>query len=257
MSSPPDVRATAASPGAAPAPLDLETLEPAVGLDAAVILLAGTVVGATLAVLVLPTLLPTLTATLLGDQPKAFWYLSRSAGVVGYLALWLAVVLGLMLTNRFARLWAGGPATADVHQFSSLLALTLVAFHVVILLGDPYIGYQLQQLLTPFGSTPYEPFWVGLGQLALYLALPVTFSFYVRRRIGVRTWRLLHYGSFAVVVLVLAHGLGAGTDAQSPALLTMYLLTGSTLVFLTIYRVLTATGRRTSSHPSAPLRNGR
>ena len=97
-----------------------------------------------------------------------------------------------MLTSRFARLWGGGPTVADLHQFSSLLALALALFHVVILLGDSYTRYRLDQLLIPFTATQHEPFWVGLGQLAFYLALIVTFSFYVRRTIGVRAWRLLH-----------------------------------------------------------------
>ena len=222
---------------------DLDALEPAVTFDSAIILLAGMVVGSTLAVVILPSLLPGLTETLLGDQPKAFWYLSRSSGVVAYLALWLSVVLGLTLTNRFARLWAGGPAVADLHQFSSLLSLALAIFHVVILLGDRYASYRLDELLIPFAAAQHEPFWVGLGQLGFYLALPVTFSFYLRRTIGVRAWRLIHFAAFAVFALVVAHGLGAGTDTQAPAMSAMYLVTSGSVVFLTIYRVLVASSR--------------
>ena len=229
-------------------PVHVETLEPALGPETAVTWLAGTVVGAVVAIVVVPTLLPDLAASLLGDQPKAFWYLSRSAGIVAYLALWLSMTLGLSLTNRFARLWAGGPAVADVHLFASLLALSLVAFHVSVLLGDAYTGYRIDQLLIPFASTPYEPFWVGLGQLALYLALPVTFSFYLRRQIGLRAWRLLHYGSFAVFLLATAHGLAAGTDSDTPLMRGLYLFTGGSVVFLTCYRVLMAIGRRLAAH---------
>ena len=141
-------------------------------------------------------------------------------------------------------LQSGGPAVADVHQFASLLALALAVFHVLILLGDGYIGYELGQLLVPFGSTPYEPFWVGLGQLGFYLALPVTFSFYVRRAIGVRAWRLIHYLSFALFVLVVAHGLGAGTDSRAPAMLGLYLVTCCSTIFLATHRALGASRNR-------------
>jgi predicted ferric reductase len=225
-------------------PAVAEDEAPAPTLDPSLVMLAGTIAGSAVAVVILPSVLPDLAATLLGDQPKAFWYLSRSSGVVAYLALWLSAVLGLTLTNRFARLWAGGPAVADVHQFASLLALALVLFHVIVLLGDRYIGYRIDQVLVPFASTPYEPFWVGLGQVALYLAVPVTFSFYVRSVIGVRAWRLLHYLSFALFALTVAHGLGAGTDSSATPMLGMYLVTCSSIVFLTSYRVLTAAGRR-------------
>jgi predicted ferric reductase len=232
--------------------VDVQTLESVTGADTALAWLAGTVIGAVVAVVVVPTLLPDLAASLLGDQPKAFWYLSRSAGIVAYLALWLSMVLGLSLTNRFGRLWAGGPALADVHQFSSLLALSLVMLHVGVLLGDAYTGYRLDQLLMPFASTPYEPFWVGLGQVALYLALLVTFSFYLRRQIGIRTWRLLHYGSFALFVLAAAHGLGAGTDSGTSLMRGLYLFTGGSVVFLTCYRVMMAIGRRVAVGAAVP-----
>jgi predicted ferric reductase len=240
------------SPPSTPTAADPEDPEPDLHLDPAVVVLAGTVVGAAAAVVILPTLLPDLAASLLGDQPKVFWYLSRSSGVVAYLALWLSVVLGLTLTNRFARLWAGGPAVADVHQFAGLLALALVLFHVVILLGDRYTSYRIDQLLVPFTATPHEPFWVGLGQIALYLAVPVTFSFYLRWMIGARAWRLIHYLSFAVFVLAVAHGLGAGTDSGSALMLGMYLVTGCSIVFLTSYRVLTAPSRRVGVRATAP-----
>lgn len=234
--------------------LGLDTLEPAIGLDVVFIFLAGTVIGALVAVFVLPTLLPDLAQSLLGEQPKAYWYLSRSSGVVAYLLIWLSCVLGLTLTNRFARLWAGGPAVADVHQLASLIGLMLLVFHVTILLGDRYASYRIDQLLIPFTAAQHAPFWVGLGQVAAYLVVPVTLSFYVRRTIGHRTWRLLHYASFGVFWLSVAHGLGAGTDSSAPLMLAMYLVTSSSLVFLTAYRIVMAAGGR--SRPTGAVRPG-
>ena len=237
-----------------PPPSDSGGLEhpgPGVTLDAALLLLAGTAAGAILAAVLLPSILPDLAGSLLGDQPKAYWYLSRSTGVVAYLMLWLSAVLGLSLTTRVARLWAGGPTVADLHQFASLLALALTVFHVLILMGDAYASYRLAQLLVPFTASQHEPFWVGLGQVAFYLALPVTFSFYARRSIGTRAWRLIHCASFAVFGLTVAHGLGAGTDGRSPTMLAVYIVTSSSIVFLTTHRVLTAASRRAT--PRTPL----
>jgi hypothetical protein len=59
------------------------------------------------------------------------------------------------------------------------LALTLL--HAAVLLGDEYLNYTATQLLLPFGSTPYRPLWVGLGQAAFYVLIPVTASFYTPR----------------------------------------------------------------------------
>lgn len=224
--------------------VDAGDMEPALRLDAALIFLAGSAAGAAIAVFLVPAALPELSASILSSQPKVYWYLSRSAGVVAYLVLWLSAVLGLSLTNRLARLWPGGPAAADVHQFSALLALALILFHVVILLGDRFANYAVWELLVPFAASAHAPFWVGLGQVAFYLALPVTFTFYIRRAIGVRTWRLIHYLSFGVLVLTVAHGIGAGTDGRTAAMLGMYIVTGCILVFLTTYRVAVTAHRR-------------
>ena len=229
------------SPRAPSAP---DPLTPALALGSALLLLAGAALGALLASLVAPQWLPALTASLVGPSPKAYWYLARAAGFVAYLLIWLSVVLGLLITGKLSRLWPGGPTTVDLHQFSGLLGLTFAAFHGGILLGDQYIGYTPLQILVPFAGAGYRPLAVGLGQLAFYGGLLVALSFYVRRHIGYRVWRVLHFGSFAVYVLVTVHGLAAGTDAGSPMVVALYGGTGLAVFFLTAFRILSSGGRR-------------
>lgn len=212
-------------------------------LENALLILLGAALGALFAVVIAPRWLPGLAASLTGPNPKAYWYLARGSGAVAYVLLWSSVALGLMITNKLSRVWPGGPTAVDLHQFVSLLALAFALFHALVLLGDRYIGYTLFQLLVPFASTAYRPLWVGLGQLGFYLALPVAFSFYVRRRIGHRTWRFLHYGSFGVYFLVTAHGLGAGTDANAPLMIALYGLTVLITYFLLVYRLLVSVQR--------------
>jgi hypothetical protein len=43
-------------------------------------------------------------------------------------------------------------------------------------------------VLVPF-TTPYRPFWTGLGILAGYLAAGLSLTYYVRHRIGSKRWR--------------------------------------------------------------------
>ena len=57
---------------------------------------------------------------------------------------------------------------------------------------------------------------------------------------GYKTWRLLHYGSFAVYFLVTLHGLFAGTDSTAPAVLALYGLTGLATIALIGYRIQVA-----------------
>lgn len=202
--------------------------------------LMGAALGVGAALWILPEWLPDLVASLSGSSPKAYWYLARGSGFVAFVLLWLAVALGLGITNKLARLWPGGPAAVDVHQFVSLLALAFAAFHGLILLGDRYMNFTLADLVVPFSTEAYRPLWVGLGQIGFYLAVPVALSFYVRRWIGYRLWRALHYVSFAVYWLIVLHGVKAGTDTASSFGFGLYGITALSVYYLSVYRFLVA-----------------
>lgn len=174
-----------------------------------------------------------------------FWNVSRASGIIAYLLLWLSVVWGLLITNKMSQSF-GALAVVDLHEFVSLLGLAFALVHVAVLLGVRYIQYTPLQIVVPFTSWNYEPFWVGLGQIAFYLLIPVTFSFYVRRWIGYNAWRWIHYGSFITYSLVTVHSLLAGTDTKTLAMFLMYAATGAVVFFLTLYRVFTMAGTRTA-----------
>jgi len=199
--------------------------------------------GALLALMLLPQALPVLFSDIAAQ--KAYWHLARASGVTAYLLLWLSMALGLTITNRMARVWPGGPTAFDFHQFLSLMALAFTAFHALILLGDAFIGYTFAQILTPFTASGYKPIATGLGQIAFYLAAIISFSFYIKKRIGRRAWRTIHYASSLVFILITLHGLIAGTD--SAALWPAYLVSFGSVLFLTLYRILIT--RTTSTSP--------
>ena len=188
--------------------------------------------------LVLPIWLPGLAASVLGPNPKVFWYLSRSTAIVAFVVLWLSMVWGLLLTGRIAQLWPGAAAANDLHQFTSLLGLNLGLFHGLLLLGDHYINFSMLQVVVPFATATYRPLWVGMGQVTFYLWALVAFSFYVRKHIGQKVWRLLHYVSFLIFALTLLHGIFSGTDSVSPWMQAIYWGSAVSVGFLTLYRVV-------------------
>lgn len=218
---------------------ELDSLEPVIPLGTALLIFFAVAVGTIMALFVLESWLPGLSLSLLGPQPKAYWDLARSSGIVAYLLMWLSVAFGLIITNRMARVWPGGPTAFDLHQFTSLLGLAFALFHGLILLGDQFINYSPLQILIPFASVNYQPFWVGLGQIAFYLLIPITFSFYLRRQIGSGVWRAIHYGSFIAFSMVTVHGLLAGSDTTNWMMLGLYAMTGASVFFLTMFRMLT------------------
>ena len=168
---------------------------------------------------------------------QIYWHMARAAGVTAYLLLWGSVAWGLMVTNKVLDGVVKPLVTFEAHQFLSILALAFGGFHAFILLGDRYIEFGVADLLIPFKSR-YEPVWVGLGILSFYLTAILTASFYVKKRIGHRAWRLLHYASFLGWVMVTFHGLMSGSDSRAPLMQAVYVITTSSVGFLTIYRIL-------------------
>jgi len=221
-----------------PTPYEVTPEESSVSLQTFLSLLLAMTLGLLLAVLVLPRWVPGMAFSLSGDQPRAFWYLARASSFAAMTLLWISMALGIGISNKMARLWPGAPAAFAIHEYVSLLGIAFVLFHALILLGDHYIGFTLAQLLTPFSTSSYRPFWVGLGQIGFYLWLIVTLSFYVRKGIGPKAWRSIHYLSFLMYLMGLFHGIFSGTDTGAGWVQKYYWFTAGSLLFLLTYRIL-------------------
>ncbi len=214
-------------------PLPEIEAESALPWQTTLLILGSAIAGASVALLVMPYWLPFLLSDV--SQQQAAWHLARSSGVIAYLLLWLSTLLGISITSRLARLWPGGPTAFDLHQFSSLFSVAFAMFHALILLGDHYIGYTLSQLALPFAATSYRPISTGWGQLGIYLGLILSLSFYVRSRIGRKAWRLIHFASFLMYVLVTVHGVLSGSDTS--ILWPLYFSSITSILCLTLYRI--------------------
>jgi predicted ferric reductase len=120
--------------------------------------------------------------------------------------------------------------------------------------GDHYINYSIAQVLVPFANTSYRPMWVGLGQVGWYLLVLVGVSFYMRKWIGHRLGRVIHFLSFVVYAIALLHAVATGTDSGSGWVRGLYWITGGSMLFVTIYRVVAprAGSRRAGSISRVP-----
>lgn len=210
----------------------------------------GIVLGLAIAWLVIPVYVSVTVTTLFGDAPKAYWYLSRSSGVVAYVLLWLSAVWGLLLTTAIGKALGKVAAIVDLHRHISWLTVVFVLVHAIILLGDRYITYTMWTLFVPYADTTYRPDAVALGQIGLYLLTLVTVSFWARRWTGQKVWRALHYVSFAVYIMVALHAIWAGSDTER--LYWMYVVTAMSMLFLVILRLITWVFDRRAQPADAP-----
>jgi predicted ferric reductase len=223
---------------------EIESTTPVASLQVVLLGSLAIIFGALTAVMVLPAWLPGLTTSLTGEAPKVFWYLSRGTALVGFILLWMSMVLGMLITNRLARIWPGGPVAFDLHQYVSLVGLGFGLFHPLILLGDHYLKPSLLEIFIPFTVQQYHPFWVGLGQIAFYSWAIVVGSFYIRKQMGNKAWRLVHFSSFLTFVFVLGHGIFSGTDSTTTWVNIFYWTAAGSTLLLLFYRILTTVGMK-------------
>src|SRR5512139_2156794 len=219
-------------------PVENEFNESSITLESFLLIFLAILTGLLAAILLLPSWLPNLATSLMGESPKAYWYLSRATAFVSLSILWVSMALGLGLSNKMARLWPGAPAAFAIHEYASLLGLAFALFHALVLLGDHYINFTIAQIFMPFSTVDYRPTWVGIGQIGFYVWLIVALSFYIRSLIGQKTWRVLHYLSFAMYIMGLLHGLFSGTDSTTSWAQWYYWISGGSLLFLLVYRIL-------------------
>jgi DMSO/TMAO reductase YedYZ heme-binding membrane subunit len=171
------------------------------------------------------------------------WYAARAAGLVAYMLLTGSVCIGLLLAGRVnARRWPRF-ALEDVHRFVGLLAGTFLGIHVLTIALDSFEPFGLADLFVPFAAS-YRPFWTALGVVAIELLAALAVSNRLRRRLGYRTWRRLHYAGFAIWGLATFHGLGAGSDADSIWVFSLYLAAITAVAALAAWRVSRLEGPR-------------
>ena len=181
-----------------------------------------------------------------------WWLAARSAGVVAFLLIAAAVLIGLFLSANLSRRPGLKRDLVKVHQQVALAALATIAAHGVLLLGDKWLKPGLVGITVPF-SLAYRPVWTGLGILAGYLAVALGPTFYLRKRIGARRWRLLHRTTVLVYVLAVLHSLGSGTDGASPWFTAVVIATAVPIIVLLALRLRPKRARRAAAgRPPAP-----
>ena len=175
-----------------------------------------------------------------------FWLLARASGFTAYLLLSASVLAGLVLKSRPFRSLKPAAVT-DTHRFLAMLGLGALAVHGLSLVLDHTVHMPLAGLLVP-GLSPYRPLAVGIGVLSAELMVVVYASFSLRKRIGTKNWRRLHWMTYAIFLGATVHGIAAGTDSTRPWAFALYLGALGAVAFATAWRALaeplTATPRR-------------
>jgi predicted ferric reductase len=201
-------------------------------------LVVGIVLGATA-----PTALRRIGAVAALQPGLLAWYSVRALGFLAYGVLAVSVLYGLLLSTKILDAVAHRPVSFALHKDLAIVALILATLHAALLVADQSFNFTPRAILVPFAS-PYAPIPVGIGQLTFYATAIVTASFYVRRQIGQRAWRILHYATFLAFIGASAHGSASGSDSGTPWAFWVYLIPVSAAIFLLTYRIVVSLSGR-------------
>ena len=171
------------------------------------------------------------------SHDPTFWILARAAGLTAYVLLTSSVLAGLVVKAKpFGRALRAATAV-DLHRTIALLALGALAMHGTALVLDSTVQIGIGALFVP-GLAPYRPLWTGLGVVAAELTAVVYASFSLRRRIGQKAWRRLHWVTYGLFASTTAHGLMAGSDSGHGWASALYLGAIGAVAFATAWRAL-------------------
>jgi DMSO/TMAO reductase YedYZ heme-binding membrane subunit len=171
--------------------------------------------------------------------PSAYWYATRGTGVVALLLLTAGVLLGVLSSTRWSSPRWPRFVVSGLHRNLTLLALAFVVVHVVTTILDGYAPIRLRDAVLPFTSQ-YRPIWLGLGAVAFDLLLALILTSLFRARIGLRTWKLVHWLAYASWPVALVHAFGTGSDARAGWFGLVALGSAAAVVLAVLWRVAAA-----------------
>jgi DMSO/TMAO reductase YedYZ heme-binding membrane subunit len=144
-----------------------------------------------------------------------WWYLTRSAGLVAWVFLVLTVLWGTLVAGRLTAAGRTRRWLVDLHPYLGGLGLAALGLHVTAAVMDSTVGMKWINVVVPFTSS-WRPGAVALGVLAGWCLIAVELTSMARRRLGRKTWRRVHFLSYAAAGLMTLHAVTAGTDATNP-----------------------------------------
>lgn len=174
-----------------------------------------------------------------------WWYLSRSTGLVAAVLIIVAFIWGVLLSTQLVKPVKKPAWLLDLHRWLATLTVVFVALHLIGLLADSYVEFDITDILVPFASE-WKPAAVAWGVIGLYLLVIIQLSSWqaIRSRMSRKTWHAIHLLSFPLIWVVVMHSGAAGTDVSNRYYTIAVLALVIVSVFVVLYRILAGTGRR-------------
>lgn len=170
---------------------------------------------------------------------QIFWYLSRSSGMMAWLAAAGAMLVGAMIPSRLLGRRPTIPWLTDLHRMLGAMASIFLLIHMGTLWFDHFVAFRFDDLLIPFvADVPgLSRFSLALGVVAAWLLGAVELTSLVRERLPEHLWRSVHLTSYLILVLGSAHAVLAGSDISNPVIASIGTSTLTAVALATAVRL--------------------
>ena len=142
--------------------------------------------------------------------------ISSTLGLLAACVMTANLLMGMMISTNYQKsiYWQKLPDFLkkwdiyNLHNWTAYVALTLILAHPLLLLLDKSTKFELSHILLPVDA-PQQALFVAFGVISMYaiIIVVITTQKVVKKRLGFRLWKNIHFLSLAVTPLFLLHGI--------------------------------------------------
>ena len=154
------------------------------------------------------------------NDPHIWWYISRISAMVAWGLMSFSVVWGVLLASRVFRGLDNPTWLKDVHRYLSTLTVVLAGVHTSALTLDPFVKFDIADILIPGvatyeGATPLVELALAVGVVAFWIMTAVYVTSLFMDKLPRWFWKGTHYSAYLVFFAIGIHAAYAGSDVGS------------------------------------------
>jgi predicted ferric reductase len=146
---------------------------------------------------------------------SVWWDVTRASANVAWALCLFTILWGVLLTTRILRDMDRPAWLRDLHSWLGGLTIAFTAVHMITLVLDNFVNFEIINTLMPFTSS-YRPLPVALGVIAFWLLLMIQMTSLMMKKISRAVWRQIHMTSYLLYGIIAVHALTAGSDVGTP-----------------------------------------
>lgn len=144
-----------------------------------------------------------------------WWDVTRASANVAWGLCLFSILWGVLLTTRILRDMDRPAWLRDLHSWLGGLTLAFTVIHMISLIQDTWVNFNVVNVLVPFTSS-YRPIPVALGVIGFWFLASIQVTSLMMKKLSRSTWRRIHMMSYPLYLTIIVHALTAGSDVGTP-----------------------------------------